>query len=96
MKEKSNHLKFFGIGKVLPFLKKVRGMILCMVILGLISSGVDVIMPLFQRYALNYFIGEGTFDTLPFFILLRSCIHPLTTCGSTASTPFFAKTGAGH
>jgi len=68
MKEKSNHLKFFGIGKVLPFLKEVRGMILCMVILGLISSGVDVIMPLFQRYALNYFIGEGTFDTLPFFI----------------------------
>ncbi len=68
MKEKSNHLKFFGIGKVLPFLKKVRGMILCMVALGLVSSGVDVIMPLFQRYALNYFIGKGTFDTLPFFI----------------------------
>ncbi|MBE6942990.1 MAG: ABC transporter ATP-binding protein [Ruminococcaceae bacterium] len=68
MKEKSTHLKFFGIGKVLPFLKKVRGMILCMVALGLISSGVDVIMPLYQRYALNHFIGEGTFDTLPFFI----------------------------
>lgn len=70
MKEKTTHLKFFGIGKILPFLKKVRGMILCMVLLGLVSSCVDIILPLFQRYALNHFIGEKTFDTIVIFIVL--------------------------
>ncbi len=70
MEEKTKHLKFFGIGKILPFLKKVRGMLLCMVILGLISSLVDIILPLFQRYALNHFIKGKTFDTLWIFIAL--------------------------
>jgi len=70
MEEKTKHLKFFGIGKILPFLKNVRGMILCMVILGLISSLVDIVLPLFQRYALNHFIGEKTFDTLTGFVIL--------------------------
>ncbi len=70
MEEKTKHLKFFGIGKILPFLKSVRGMLLCMVILGLISSLVDIVLPLFQRYALNHFIGEKTFDTLWIFIAL--------------------------
>ena len=70
MKEKTTHLKFFGIGKILPYLKNVRGMILCMAVLGLFSSGIDIILPLFQRYALNHFIGEKTFDTLWIFIAL--------------------------
>ena len=70
MEEKTKHLKFFGIGKILPFLKKVRGMLLCMVLLGLVSSTVDIVLPLFQRYALNHFIGEKTFDTLWIFITL--------------------------
>lgn len=70
MEEKTKHLKFFGIGKILPFLKKVRGMLLCMVLLGLVSSTVDIVLPLFQRYALNHFIGEKTFDTLWIFIVL--------------------------
>ena len=70
MKEKTTHLKFFGIGKILPYLKKVRGMILCMALLGLISSGIDIVLPLFQRYALNHFIGEKTFDTIVLFVVL--------------------------
>ena len=70
MEEKTKHLKFFGVGKVLPFLKKVRGMILCMMILGLASSCVDIILPLFQRYALNHFIGGKTFDTVTVFVIL--------------------------
>ena len=30
----------------------------------------DIITPLFQKYALNHFIAEKTFDTLPYFIIL--------------------------
>ena len=67
--EKTTRLKFFGIGKVLPFLRPVRKAIVIMVICGLGTSLVDIGLPLFQRYALNYFVGGGVFDTLWAFIL---------------------------
>ena len=67
--EKQKHLKFFGIGKILPFLKHVRGQILCMVTLAFISSLVDVTIPQFQRYALDHFVGLGAMDTIIPFIL---------------------------
>ena len=59
MKTKQKHLKFFGIGKILPFLKHVRGQILIMVTLAFISSLVDVLIPQFQRYALDHFLCWG-------------------------------------
>ena len=68
--EKITHLKFFGIGKVLPYLRPVRSAILLMVICGLGTSLVDISLPLFQRYALDYFVGGGVFDTLWAFILV--------------------------
>ena len=61
-------LPFFGIGKVLPFTKKYRGVMFLMVVCGLMSTGIDLLMPQTQRYALNHFIGENTLDTLPIFI----------------------------
>lgn len=67
--EKTKHLKFFGIGKVLPFLKRVRKLILIMVIFGLLGSLTDIILPLFQRYALDHYVGEGVFDTIAVFVV---------------------------
>ena len=61
-------LPYFGINKLLPFLKPYRRIITCMVILGLAGGFVDIILPLFQRYALNHFIVLGTIDTLGSFI----------------------------
>ena len=69
MEEKTKHLKFFGIGKILPFLKSVRWQILMMVILAFISSLVDVTIPQFQRYALDTFVGKGTMATIIPFII---------------------------
>ena len=69
MKTNTKHLKFFGIGKILPFLKHVRWMILTMVALALVSSLVDITIPQFQRYALDTFVGKGTMDTLLPFVL---------------------------
>ena len=63
-------LPFFGIGKVLPFMKKYSKVMVLMVTCGLASTGVDLLIPQFQRYALNHFISEKTLDTLPFFILI--------------------------
>ena len=72
--ENKSSLKFFGIGKMLPFLKKYRGMMLAMVLCGLAGSVVDIGTPLLQRYALNHFVGLGTLDTLVPFILLYAFV----------------------
>ena len=69
METKQKHLKFFGIPKILPFLHHVRGQILMMVSLALVSSLVDITIPQFQRYALDTFIGKGTMATIIPFIL---------------------------
>ena len=69
MESKTKHLKFFGIGKILPFLTKVRGQIVIMVSLALISSLIDILIPQFQRYALDHYIGTGIMDTIIPFIV---------------------------
>ena len=69
METKQKHLKFFGIPKILPFLHHVRGQILMMVSLALVSSLVDITIPQFQRYALDTFIGKGSMATVVPFVL---------------------------
>ena len=68
--EIQKNLPLFGIGKVLPYLKNYKKALFGMMIGCLVGSVVDVGVPLFQRYALNHFIGEGTLDTLAVYILL--------------------------
>ena len=68
-KSETKHLKFFGIPKILPFLKHVRWQILMMVSLAIISSLVDIVIPQFQRYALDTFVGKGTMETIVPFVL---------------------------
>ena len=66
---KQKHLKFFGIPKILPYLKNVRGQILMMVTLAIISSIADITIPQFQRYALDTFVGKGTMATILSFVI---------------------------
>lgn len=61
-------LPFFGIPVLWPFMKKYKGLLIRMVILGLAVSAADVIYPLFNRYAVNHFIAGKTLDTLPYFV----------------------------
>ena len=67
--QQKTRLKYFGIGKILPYLKNVKNQILMMVALALVSSVGDIILPLFQRYALDHFVGRNTLDTIVPFIL---------------------------
>ena len=73
-------LPFFGIGKILPYLKNYKSAVAVMILGCLIGSLVDIGVPLFQRYALNHFIGEGTLDTIVVFVLL----YLLLICGGAA------------
>ncbi|MCD8342463.1 MAG: ABC transporter ATP-binding protein/permease [Clostridiales bacterium] len=61
---------FFGLGFLLPFWKEQKTLIFLTVLTGLLGSVVEAALPLFQRYAINHFIGEGTLDTLALFLLL--------------------------
>ncbi len=62
-------LKYFGIPKLFPYLKPYKGIMISMVTLGLVGGTIDIILPLFQRYALNNFIGKNTLDALTPFII---------------------------
>ncbi|MBQ4383370.1 MAG: ABC transporter ATP-binding protein [Firmicutes bacterium] len=63
-------LPFFGIPKLLPFMKPYRVKILTMMVMGVVTSGMDIVWPLFTQYAINHFIADTTLKGLPVFILL--------------------------
>ena len=69
-KKEKTSLPFFGIPRVVPYARKYSRTLATMVICGLIGTGMDIALPLFQRYALNHFIAGGTTDTLPLFIVI--------------------------
>ncbi len=66
---RTKHLKFFGIGNILPFLRPVKNQIFLMVFFGLMGSVTDIIIPLFQRYALDQYVAAGVFDTVVWFVI---------------------------
>ena len=69
-KKEKTSLPFFGIPKILPYIRGYRKEILIMIGTGFLGSVIDVIIPLYQRYALNHFVAGRTLDTLPWFILI--------------------------
>ena len=69
MEKNKTHLKYFGIGRILPFLKPEKKHILIMVFFGLLGSITDIIIPLFQRYALDHYVGLGVFDSIVWFVI---------------------------
>ena len=61
-------LPYFGINKLLPYLKPYRGIIFWMITLGFAGGLVDIVLPLFQEYAIDHFIAKQTLDTMDTFI----------------------------
>ncbi len=70
VKDNRASLPFFGIPRLVPYMRKYRKILSVMIICGLAGSMVDIAMPLFQRYALNHFIAGDTLDTLPVYIVI--------------------------
>lgn len=61
-------LPFYGIPRILPFLKPYAKTLTAMILLGILSSLADTIYPFFTNYALDHFIAEQTLSGLPAFI----------------------------
>ena len=85
-------LPFFGIPRLFPYLKKYRKTLTWMVICGLMGTGVDILMPLLQRYALNHFITLRTLDTLPWYILFYVAAIIFASCVNFVSCNGAMKT----
>ena len=66
----SVRLKWFGIPKLLPYLKPYRRNIIYMMLLGALGSVIDISIPLFQRYAINNYITKGVTHGILWFALL--------------------------
>lgn len=66
---KVTHLKLFGIPRLLPHLKAHAPIMLCMMLLGVAGSVIDIIFPKYQEYAIDHFIAGNTLDTIvPFTV----------------------------
>jgi len=63
-------LPFFGIPKLLPYIRSQRRDLIWMTVLNVFAAIIDTLLPLFQQYAINHYIGESTLDTLGIFIPL--------------------------
>ena len=82
VENKAVSLPFFGIPRILPFVRKYRRTLYGMIACGLAGSAMDIALPLFQRYALNHFITLGTLDTLPLFIVIYASAIVLAACAN--------------
>ncbi len=80
------HLPYFGIPKLIPFVKPHVKTVAGMVVLCLLAGVIDIIMPLFQQYAINHYVGGSTLDTLGWFIGLYLTILLIQTAGNTYSS----------
>lgn len=56
--------------KILPFIKPYKNIIIFILVNMLAAACFDNLSPLFQRYAVNNFIGKGTTDNLLLYFLL--------------------------
>ena len=68
--KKAVKLRFFGIPRLMPYLKKYKKRYALMILMGIAVSVIDIILPFFQRYAIDVFVGKGELETLWLFIVL--------------------------
>ena len=71
-KKKDDHvsLPLIGVPKLLPYVRGYGKIIFSMIVFCILGSAMDILQPVFQRYALNHFVGEKTLDTLPLYLLI--------------------------
>ena len=72
-------LPFFGLKKIFPYILRHKGMLITVAVTMGITSLVDIVLPLFQRYAINNFIANGTLAKIGVFIALYVAVILLQT-----------------
>ncbi|MDE7087269.1 MAG: ABC transporter ATP-binding protein, partial [Clostridia bacterium] len=68
-KTTSQKLKFFGLGKLVPYVSRYKYTFFSMVIASLLMGVINSVIALFQSYAIDNFIAGNTLDGFTPFIL---------------------------
>lgn len=70
MEEKKyiSHFNWKVWKKLACFMKPLRSVYICLFMFNLFCAVIDIILPLFQQYAINHFIAESTLDGMLSFI----------------------------
>ncbi len=66
---KHHTLPWYGIPAIAGFLKPYRKRMILMAFLGIVSSLIDSLYPVFNKYVINHNIALKTLDTLPFVVI---------------------------
>lgn len=61
-------LPWFGLVRLWPYICQFKTEIIVTMVLTIAATAIDAAWPLFNRYALNHFIGGKTMDTLWYFV----------------------------
>ncbi len=61
-------VRWFGIPRLVPYMRPYGRLIRIMVLMGLYGSAMDAVIPLFQQYAIDHFIADSVLDGLWVFI----------------------------
>lgn len=72
-REEKEYTKSFDYSiwkRIFPFLKPYKKTVIMILVMNLFCSLVDIILPLFQRYAINHFIEGNTLTGIGFFTVL--------------------------
>ena len=72
--EKKVSLRFFGIPLILPYLKPHKKILLGLVLTSLYMGLIDILLPLFQRCAIDHFIARDTLRGLGLFALAYAAV----------------------
>ena len=83
--------QFFGLRKIIPYIKPYRKEMIIMVILGVVSSLFDSIYPLFNRYVLNHYLALRTLDTIVYFVALYVFVLVLQVIANFISSYMISK-----
>jgi len=84
--EKKVHLKYFGIPKILPYLKPYRLTMVIMILLAAGGSLIDIVFPKYQEYAINHYIASETLDTIAAFTVTYALLLLVKVAMDTVST----------
>ena len=82
-------LPWFGLNRLLPYLKRYARVYVVMVAFGLLGSLIDIVLPLFQQYAINHFVVDSTLQGLGAFVAAYVTVLLLQVTFNTIS-PYLA------
>ena len=72
-------LPLFGLKKIFPYILRHKNLLITVAVAMGITSLVDILLPLFQRYAINNYIANNTLSRIWIFILVYLAVIMLQT-----------------